>query len=158
MAKCMIEHCTREAHYNHITRKTNIVCFKHLEDIKKFDSTDIKPYKKQISHTKGKLTGGPNDKRKEKKDKPQFLKGPELFVLRGHTLTINYTGKTKHVNVDRLSRAVKYNADKEGTSGKTFHYVIDIKQGIDVIANILFDNKSERDREFEKLQSMLSKL
>jgi hypothetical protein len=161
MRKCMIEGCTRESYSNPITGESNILCLSHLKQVQKPKSnkpkisntqktTFNKPPKKSID--KSKL----NNKQKNynQTGKPSV----QLFVLRGHTLTINYTGKTKHINVNRLTRAVKYNADKEGTSGKMFHYVIDVKQGIEVVANILFDNKAEREREFAKLQALLSKL
>jgi hypothetical protein len=152
MKKCMIEGCTNKAYYNPLTGKSNMLCSKHFNEIKKSNKET-----NQKTHIKGKLSGGDKDKNK-KKIKPELEKKPEVFVLRGHTLTINYTGKTKHINVNRLTRPVKYNEDQEGTSGKTFHYIIDIKQGRDSIGNILFQSKSERDREFEKLQSLLSKL
>jgi hypothetical protein len=150
MAKCQIKGCTRDVTFNPKTGRPNMLCTMH--------------YKESIGeshagHGTGKHASSAKQPRKKPAAKPKVaVKGPELFVLRGHTLTINYTGKTKHVNVDRLTRAVKYNDDRQGTSGKTFHYVIDVKQGIEIVANVLFDSKQERDREFEKLQSLLSGL
>lgn len=161
MRKCMIEGCTKQSHYNPITGESNILCLNHLKQVQKPKvekqknsnsqrTTFNKPLKKSVDKSK------PTNKQKNYNQTGKL--SVQLFVLRGHTLTINYTGKTKHVNVNRLTRAVKYNADKEGTSGKMFHYIIDLKQGIEVVANILFDNKAEREREFAKLQAMLSKL
>jgi hypothetical protein len=153
MAKCQIEGCTKDAYYNHITGESNIVCTHHLNKIRS-------PRTKNKSPKANKLPFRRGDKPPFSRNKPAVSRTPqpEVFVLRGHTLTINYTGKTKHVNVNRLTRAVKYNDDKEGTSGKMFHYIIDIKQGTESIADVLFDNKAERDREFAKLQAILSKL
>lgn len=144
MAKCKVPGCTKEVGVNPKTGKLNALCKEHFFETRKSVGGKTSEAKK---------TRKPN----AKKPKPKAI-GPELFVLRGHTLTINYSGTTRHVNVDRLTRAVKYNDDRTGTSGKTFHYVVDIKQGIETIANVLFDNKAERDREFAKLQAMLSSL
>jgi hypothetical protein len=151
MAKCQIEGCNSESYYNHITKESNIVCSYHLKKIKN-PTTRTKTLTSKLPAKRG--------------DKPPFAKSkpavktvrPELFVLRGNTLTVNYSGKTMHFKVDRYTRAVKYNADREGSSGKMFHYVIDVKQGSNNITNILFDTKAERDREFAKLQAMLSNL
>jgi len=163
MAICKVAGCNNETSINPKTGHYNMLCFKHFKE-----QQGITSNKRQDK--KHRLGGGPTPKNSPKTDrrlstkahkhKPKVVKpiGPELFVLRGHTLTINYTGKTIHVNVNRLTRAVKYNDDKEGSSGKIFHYVIDVKQGIELVANILFDNKAERDTEFAKLQAMLSKL
>jgi hypothetical protein len=151
--KCMIEGCQREAYYNPITGDSNILCSRHLRKVKKASGSQPKKHVQERTTQPAKSRyNKPGDKPPKEKTKVQ------LFVLRGHTLTINYTGKTRHINVNRLTRAVKYNADKEGSSGKMFHYVIDVKQGIEVVANILFDNKAEREREFEHLQALLSKL
>jgi hypothetical protein len=161
MKKCAIEGCTRDAYYNPITGDSNILCSRHLRKVRKASGNDTRSKTPQQSKPRYNGNNKPGDKepynRKRNKSVKEKIK-VELFVLRGHTLTINYTGKTKHVNVNRLTRAVKYNADKEGSSGKIFHYVIDIKQGTEVISNILFDNKAERDREFEKIQILLSRL
>jgi hypothetical protein len=163
MAICKVAGCNNYTSINPKTGHYNMLCFEHFKEQQRITSN-------KSQDKKHRLSGGPTPKtdrrlntkgdRPPHKHKPKVVKsiGPELFVLRGHTLTINYTGKTNHVNVNRLTRAVKYNADKEGSSGKIFHYVIDVKQGIEVVANILFDNKAEREREFAKLQAMLSKL
>jgi hypothetical protein len=151
MATCQIKNCNNEAGINPKTGFPNIVCRKHFLAMKNNETGTGRSLPKTQS---SKITG---PKRKPK-DKFKGIPKVELFVLRGHTLTINYTGKTKHINVDRLTRAVKYNDDKEGSSGKTFHYVIDIKQGIETLTNVLFDSKAERDREFAKLQALLSTL
>jgi hypothetical protein len=159
--KCMIEGCQREAYHNPITGESNIICSRHLRKINKQNNDKPSVFKTSRTKFNGLKNSSIDKSKKKSKPKNYGQNGKvkvELFVLRGHTLTINYTGKTKHVNVNRLTRAVKYNDDKEGSSGKIFHYVIDVKQGIEVVANILFDNKSERDREFEKLQAILSKL
>jgi hypothetical protein len=142
MAKCKIPGCTKEAGVNPKTGKMNAVCKEHFLETRKSTSRITSPGSRPRS----------NNPKKPK----VAIKKPELFVLRGHTLTINYTGTTRHINVDRLTRAVKYNDDRTGTSGKKFHYVIDIKQGIESIGNVLFDTKAERDQQFAKLQALLS--
>jgi len=154
MATCNVAGCNRETSINPKTGRYNMLCFKHFKEQQNNGGSAPKRSPKTDRHSN---TKGDRPPHKHKPKVVQTIK-PELFVLRGHTLTINYTGKTRHVNVDRLTRAVKYNDDKEGSSGKIFHYVIDIKQGLSEITNILFDNKAERDREFAKLQAMLSKL
>jgi hypothetical protein len=149
MPKCRIAGCKTEAGINPKTGMPNMLCKEHFLESRGSRAIAPKASRKFSGVDKGK---GPNRKPKASSTAPKV----DLFVLRGRTLTINYTGKTKHVNVDRLTRAVKYNDDKEGTSGKMFHYVIEVKQGIEKIADILFDNKAERDREFAKLQALLS--
>jgi hypothetical protein len=151
MARCKVAGCSNDAGINPKTGRPNTVCMQHYLEAKGTQASAPNSPKKFSGVDKEK---GPRRKQKTSSTAPRV----ELFVLRGHTLTINYTGKTEHFEVNRLTRAVIYNDDKEGRSGKVFHYIIDVKQGVKVIANILFDSKRERDREFAKLQALLSTL
>jgi hypothetical protein len=154
----MIEGCMRDAYHNPITGESNILCTRHLRKVKRAENINKQQPKYQSKNKFNNLSSGDKDRIKRKNPKQEGERSFETFVLRGHTLTINYTGKTKHINVNRLTRVVKYNDDKEGSSGKIFHYVIDIKQGTELLSNILYDNKKERDRDFERLQMLLSRL
>jgi hypothetical protein len=155
MSKCRIEGCTKDAYYNPVTGSSNIVCSDHFRIINNKTSGVPSKLKERP------LKRGPADPKTNIRNK-KFIQNEkpkvETLVLRGHTLTINYSGKTKHINVNRLTRAVKYNDDREGSSGKMFHYVLDIKQGNESVNVILYDNKKERDADFLKLQSLLSRL
>jgi hypothetical protein len=146
MAKCKVEGCRNDAGINPKTGRANSVCMKHfLENRKSSESRGSGPSLPKR---------GPAPKKKAKEAAPKV----ELFVLRGRTLTINYTGYIRHHEVDRFTRAVKYNDESTGTSGKTYRYVVDIKQGNQVIGNVLFGSKADRDREFAKLQALLSNI
>jgi hypothetical protein len=147
MARCQIKGCTNESGINPKTGRSNLLCRDHFMQAAGGLKTKPKGLPSSPKNEKG-----PKKKPKTSSSAPKV----ELFVLRGHTLTINYTGKTKHVNVDRLTRAVKYNDDKQGSSGKTFHFIIDIKQGLEIVTSVLFDDKKERDQEFARLQALLS--
>jgi hypothetical protein len=147
MSKCQIRGCTNDVGINPKTGRPNLLCRSHYLE-------SLGPDGKSASSPARKKAGTNRPKREKKPAIPEV----ETFVLRGHTLTINYTGKTKHIDVNMFTRAVKFNDDLEGSSGKIFHYVIDIKQGSERISRVLFDTKAERDREFAKLQILLSRL
>lgn len=64
------------------------------------------------------------------------------------------------IRVDRYCRAVKFIANPPilKNDGIYYGYVIDIKRGYDTIFTVLFDTKSEWNREFRNLQALLETL
>jgi hypothetical protein len=139
MATCKIYGCTNETNINPKTGKYNILCYKHFKEQQGTSKPTSLPPRKKVA---------------PKPSKPKVT----LFVLRGDTLTINYSGSIRHIPVNMYTRAVKYNEDAIGSSGKHFKYIIDIKQGNVSIIRVLIDNKKERDMEFDRLQQLLSTL
>jgi hypothetical protein len=142
MATCKINGCTNSTNINPKTGKYNILCYKH--------------FKEQQGTSRGPGLATPSKKvtPRPKPAKPKV----QLFVLREDTLTINYSGTMRHIPVNRYTRAVKYNEDAVGSSGKHFKFIIDIKQGNISIIRVLIDTKKERDMEFDRLQQLLSTL
>jgi hypothetical protein len=142
MSTCRIAGCTEKTNTNPKTGKANPLCYKH--------------FKEQQSNTN---RPGPSTSPGKKKVTPKpFKKKAELFVLRGDTLTINYSHTVRHITVNMYTRAVKYNEDAVGASGNHFKFIIDIKQGNESIIRVLIDTKKERDTEFDRLQQLLSTL
>lgn len=137
MPKCKINGCRNETTINPKTGKPNVLCTKH--------------YKESLRGPKPSITYPPKPK---KEPKPRV----ETFILRGHTLTINLSNNVSHINVDRLTRCVKFNEETRTTSGNYGKYIIHIKQGLKVIKGIVYEKKHERDTDFLKLQGLLSML
>jgi hypothetical protein len=144
MNTCKIAGCTEKTNINPKTGKPNPLCYKHFKELQV--NTNNKP----TSTSPGKKIVTPRPKPVKKK--------AELFVLRGNTLTINYSHTVRHISVNMYTRAVKYNEDATGASGNHFKFIIDIKQGNESIIRVLVDTKKERDTEFDRLQQLLSTL
>jgi hypothetical protein len=158
MAKCQIKGC------NNNTPPGKKLCTVHYTDIigngGKFKPGN-KPGKKKpgpVKGPKGPTGYQPGPRRKNtRKPAPQTPRA-QTFTLRGHTLTINYSHKVKHINIDRLTRAVKFNEEARGTNGNYYKYTIQLKQGVEVLETMLFESKAERERDFIKLQNILASI
>jgi hypothetical protein len=150
MAVCKAAGCSKQTNINPKTGLYNALCFDHF-----------KQQQGTSSDTKGKrpsIDKGSGLKKAPKKTIQPKVKKSSLFVLRGDTLTINYSHTVRHIRVNMYTRAVKYNEDAIGASGNHFKYIIDIKQGNESIIRVLMDTKKERDTEFDRLQQLLSSL
>jgi hypothetical protein len=151
MAKCQIRGCENN------TPPGKKLCNVHYSEIIGNGGKKSKPINGPKRNTKpGEFRkNGPGKKPPRKPRTPEKPRVP-TFILRGHTLTINYSAKTKHVNIDRITRAVKYNELQRGVDGEYHKYIIEVKQGLNVVASILYDTKSSRDNDFIKLQNILA--
>jgi hypothetical protein len=146
MAVCKAAGCTKQTNINPKTGLYNALCYDHFKQQSKT------PHSKPSIDKKSGLKKAPI-----KTIQPKVKKS-SLFVLRGDTLTINYSHTVRHIRVNMYTRAVKYNEDAIGASGNHFKFIIDIKQGNESIIRVLMDTKKERDTEFDRLQQLLSSL
>jgi hypothetical protein len=152
MAICKVAGCNKETSINPKTGHYNMLCFKHFKEQQNTSTPNRGQGRKQG------LGRGAAPKKSPKSTIQPKVKKSSLFVLRGNTLTINYSHTVRHIPVNMYTRVVKYNEDSVGASGNHFKYIIDIKQGSESIIRVLIDTKKERDIEFDRLQQLLSTL
>lgn len=137
MAKCKINGCNNETKINSKTGKPNLLCTKH--------------YKESIK-------GSSKTKTYKPKTKKEYKPKVETFVLRGNTLTVNLSANVSHIKVDRFTRCMIFNEERQTVSGNYGKYILQIKQGVNILKSIVYFKKHNRDSDFVKLQGLLSKL
>jgi len=140
MHKCQIRDCQNEVRYNPKTGEPFKLCLKHFREKNSVttNSNSMKPSAKS-SNLKPKIK-------------------VETFVLRGNQLTINFRCRIDHIYVDRFTRAVKFNRDGFDVTGQFARYIIEIKQGFEVLSSLAYINKKYRENDFFKLQNLLGSL
>jgi hypothetical protein len=141
MAKCQIKGCD-----NNVPTEKKL-CNRHFSEVVGTSKPKVKRFK----------PNGPGTTAPRKKKIESDNRIPP-FVLRGSTLTINYSHMVKHIHVDRLTRAAKYNEMSQGSDRNFYKYIIDIKQGSSSVTRILYENKRGRDKDFEILVKVLSEI
>jgi hypothetical protein len=158
MARCQIQGCYTEVTINPKTGKANMLCSAHYKEVNGTrSSTTPKAGTSKSKVTKNYKLTTPT-KYPNKKPKPPVKPKKETFVLRGHTLTINMANNIAHIQVDRYTRAVKFNEESIDVSGQSGKYRLEIKQGSHVLRSLLYQKKYERDEDFQTLQGLLMTL